>query len=74
MNAMWVQHKFLISKIVILLLFACMTGTFLKNFFYSTVFGLFIFASIPGDVSAALLYFDPGEVDLYRGDTVTIGL
>lgn len=74
MNAMWVQQKFLISKIVILLLFACMTGTFLKNFFYSTVFGLFIFASIPGDVSAALLYFDPGEVDLYRGDTVTIGL
>ena len=34
---------------------------------------LFLF-SLPARVQAALLYFDPGEAALFRGDTVTLNL
>ena len=35
---------------------------------------VFFLATTPSQVSAALLYFDPGEANVYRGDTVTLGL
>jgi hypothetical protein len=42
------------------------------------IFGAFLFTAlfvvIPRSASAALLYFDPGEVTVLRGDTVTLSL
>jgi hypothetical protein len=41
---------------------------------YLFVVGAFFLIASPTQVSAALLYFDPGEANVYRGDTVTLGL
>lgn len=38
------------------------------------IVGVFFLAASPTQVKAALLYFDPGEASVYRGDTVTLGL
>ena len=44
-----------------------------QEVFLFVVVAVFMSAS-PLQVSAALLYFDPGEANVYRGDTVTLGL
>ena len=43
------------------------------GFFLGTLFCLYLMVN-PLSVDAALLYFDPAEASVYRGDTVTVGL
>lgn len=50
-----------------------MFGIFSRGVFLFVVATFFIL-SAPAQVSAALLYFDPGEANVYRGDTVTLAL
>ncbi len=53
---------------------------FLRIHLYISIFAILVCAfvlilvSIPTSVNAALLYFDPSEASLYRGDTVTLNL
>ncbi len=50
------------------------SGVTLTRFLY-TAFFLLVFFVIPlSHATAALLYFDPGEVEVNRGDSITIGL
>jgi hypothetical protein len=44
------------------------------NFFIAFLGACLFFGFGMHTASAALLYFDPGEADVYRGDTVTVGL
>lgn len=46
----------------------------LTKFLWSTFWLLFFYVASVPQASAALLYFDPGQVEVNRGDSVTIGL
>ncbi len=41
---------------------------------FFVLFSALVFLCIPSNANAALLYFDPAEASIFRGDTVTLGL
>jgi hypothetical protein len=49
-----------------------MTSAFRSSFLL--ILGVLLFLCVPGPAHAALLYFDPGSTEVYRGDTITLAL